>query len=70
VLPHTRRRWAFCAWAFGGGLAAALCSAIVFSFFLFLSKSSFIFYQNLVGFTPSVFLQFFDKFCLKIAQNY
>jgi hypothetical protein len=21
VFTHTRRRWAFCAWAFGGGLA-------------------------------------------------
>jgi hypothetical protein len=36
VLPHTRRRWAFCVRAFGGGLAAALCSVLpFFYFFLF-----------------------------------
>jgi hypothetical protein len=33
ALPHTRRRWAFRAWAFGGGLAAALCSVLAFFYF-------------------------------------
>jgi hypothetical protein len=33
ALPHTRRRWAFRAWAFGGGLAAVLCSAMLFFIF-------------------------------------
>jgi hypothetical protein len=35
VLPHTRRRLAFCAWAFGGGLAAVLCSAQSFFYFFY-----------------------------------
>jgi hypothetical protein len=45
ALPHTRRRWAFRAWAFGGGLAAVLCSAhTFFLFFLFLSKPNLAFF--------------------------
>jgi hypothetical protein len=46
ALPHTRRRWAFCAWAFGGGLAAVLCSRMpFFYFFYFCSRKNSFFYD-------------------------
>lgn len=57
VLPHTRRRWAFCVMAFGGGLAAALCSMQCFFFFgltLYL-----VFYRSLIVLHP---LNIFAKF--------
>jgi hypothetical protein len=54
VLPHTRRRWAFCARAFGGGLVAALCSVLAFFLFFFV-KIQFGFVKILIGY-PSVFL--------------
>jgi hypothetical protein len=73
VLPHTRRRWAFRVWAFGGGLAAALCSRMPFfyffiffvvvrpAFFIFLSdKMTFLVFLGL--YPPSVFLPIFATF--------
>jgi hypothetical protein len=79
VLPHTRRRWAFCAWGFGGGLAAALCSmqCFLFSFFLKPNCASVniqfgFFCQNLIFGYPSVFCRFsllFVKYYLYFRQK-
>jgi hypothetical protein len=67
VLPHTRRRWAFCVRAFGGGLAAALCSASSYFFLFFLVKTAFLlrfdFYSPL-----SIFANF-DHFLSNISRN-
>jgi zinc transporter ZupT len=67
ALPHTRRRWAFRAWAFGGGLAAVLCSAMSYFFLFFFVKTAFLlrfdFYAPL-----SIFANF-DHFLPNISQN-
>jgi hypothetical protein len=59
ALPHTRRRLAFRAWAFGGGLAAVLCSATYFFSFFFNILFG-IFCQSLAGLPPQYFCYFFD----------
>jgi hypothetical protein len=70
VLPHTRRRWAFCVRAFGGGLAAALCSVLpFFYFFLFFCSRKNGFFSDIQFLYPLSIFANFDYFSLNITRN-